>query len=263
MGIQYLILGEREAVATLKRIEQHLRQQEQAIDRMAAATEKSARRAAQAQTKHAESSRRSSRGIIKSIRDLRWQIITIMFFARMAGEAISAMFKQFEESAESASSRQGIQALAAGYDASISSIIANLQDASNNTLSTMEAFTLAQKGLTTDLGEFSENYDEYWQSAVLVQRSAGGDSIAIYEAIAESIAKADAEILDNATTIYQARQAVQDYADAQGVLVDELTETEKQAAIFGRVQEVTNTLLANGADDITTCLLYTSPSPRD
>jgi hypothetical protein len=137
--------------------------------------------------------------------------------------------------------------MAAGYDASIKSIIENLQAVSNNTLTTMEAFTLAQKGLTTDLGEFAENYDEYWQSARLVQRATGEEATAVFEAVAEAIVKADAEILDNTTTIYQARQAVQEYADANGRLVDELSDVEVQQIIFNRVQEVTNTLLANGA----------------
>lgn len=252
MGLQYLILGEREAIATLKRIEQVLRQQEAQMDRMATATERSARRQTNAHRQTAAASTKSTQSILKNLRSLRWQIITVMFFAKQAGKVISGMFNQIAESAESAASRQGIQAMAAGYDASIKSIIENLQAVSHETLSTMDAFTLAQKGLTTDLGEFAENYDEYWQSARLVQRATGEEAESVYVAIAEAIAKADAEILDNATTIYQARQAVQDYADAQGVLVDELSDATKQAIIFNRVQEVTNTLIANGADNTLT-----------
>lgn len=187
--------------------------------------------------------------LTKSLRTLRWEIVTMMFFFRALGNAAQAAGKMVADASEYRSAQRGVRALAATYRTSTHQIVSDMRAVSDGMYTAKSLLEVSQQALLQDQGQFASKYGELWEAARVSAVTTGADVNSVFVAMVQALAQADAGILDSTVSIYQAETAMLRYALANGKLVDELTEAEKQQVILNTVQHKTNQLLEAGAGD--------------
>lgn len=198
----------------------------------------------------AKSSTKSTQSQIKSLRSLRWEIITAMFFFRLFSTAVREGWKAIQAAQEDVVRQGGISALAQTYEQNSTAIVRSLQSITEGALSTRDATQAVQQALTTDAGRLAASYDDLYQAAEVVNIVVGTEAPNAFSALVEAIDEADASAVDSVANYYNAERAVLDYAQSTGRLVEELTDQEIRQVLLNQVQARTNELLANGAQEI-------------
>jgi hypothetical protein len=184
---------------------------------------------------------------IDSLRDLRWRIITMMFFMRTAAQVISGAWQMMEAARESSLDAASTQALARAYGIEVDSVVQDLKELSGAALTTKEALAIANQGILADQGQFATSYSELWQTAVISARASGKEAVDVFSEIVQAIKEGDAEALEAATPFNNLESAVQAYAEAQGVAAEEVEESVVQQILLQRTLEDTSILMSSGA----------------
>ncbi len=186
---------------------------------------------------------------LRSLRQLRWNIITLAFVFRAVTQTIKGAYEGWKEAAEARGLLQGVQALATAYGISLASIVDDLQKVENGTLKTSEAIRAAQGALLIDQGRWASRYAELWESAKVAAVTGGGDVQQIFEGLLTSLESGDAKYTDSRTKIFGLTEAVQRYATEVGALTNNLNKQTRQQVILQTVQERTEELLEAGAQE--------------
>jgi hypothetical protein len=200
-------------------------------------------------TDQEETQQQSLQNQVAALRNFRWQLITFMFFARQAGRIIEGVWESMGESFEANISRLSTKAAAQSIGADLADIVDSINDVTDNTVSARTATAAALTGLQADFGEFSSQYADLWRAAEVTATMSGDEVISVFGELIEAIAEGDAEAVDSTNSFYNAQSALQQYADALGVSVEELSRSERAQVILNDVLSDTQTLLTNGAEE--------------
>jgi hypothetical protein len=233
-------------------IENFVKNIQQYNKRLAAAedaTEKYSKRVSKNQTQTSKDTESAVKMQIKSMRDLRWEIITIMFYFRLLSRAAQTVWQTISRGYEDHVQRVASQALASAYEEDLQSVVNSLQRASGQTLSSTDAIEAGLAGLTASQGQFVDQYGALWQAAEVITTVTGEDIIETFQELVQAIAEGDAKAAQSVAPFYDLQGAVEAYARAQGVAVDELSDSERQQVLLNQVLENTQILLENGADE--------------
>lgn len=192
--------------------------------------------------------RKSLKQQIRSLRNLRWELITMMFFYRQLMIIVKAAWEGVQKAQEASIRRAGLEALATMYDRSADAIVQSLERVSEGTLDTRVATQAVQQAMIADLGQFASSYDDLWLTAEAVMVTVGTEAPKAFEALVEGIVEGDAAALDSVATWLEAEQALSDYAYETNRLVDELSLQERQHVLLQHVQERTNQFMEDGGE---------------
>jgi hypothetical protein len=234
------VFDDADAQKHMDRYTRRMQQVEKSLDSLEKRTVTAGKRAADA-------GKKSSDTQMKALRALRWELVTVLFFFRLFTRVMRAGWERLAESVEERAMVEGVQALARAYENSLVDITRALEGVSGEAVNTFDLVRTAQAGLLTDHGQFVNQYAGLWESARLAAAVTGAEANKVFEAMVKSLAKADGAILDGTVSIYQMETALMAYAVASGRTVDMLSTQEKQQVMLNRVQEVTNALIASGA----------------
>lgn len=189
---------------------------------------------------------RGSKSQMASLRQLRWRMITIIFFYRLLSKVVRAAFRTMTEEAETAAARGGVRALARSYEVDLGRLARALTAASGGALSARDAIAAAQSGLLIDQGEFVQQYTRLWEAARVAAVTSGADQQEVFESLVRSLVEGSGEAIDASTNIFQVRLALQKYAEAANTTVDALEHQEAAQVILNTVLGRTEELLEGG-----------------
>lgn len=210
--------------------------------------EEASKRAQKANKDRAKSAERAAKQELKWLHRTRWDIITVMFYYRLLAAAARAAFKLISEAQEQVTEREGIRVLGRMYGVDIGPIAQQFREISGGVLGVRESLQAVQQGILQDQGQFVDRYAQLWRAAMLVARISGEDATDMFSTFLEALAEGDAEILDSQTNLYQARLAVQKYAESVGVAADELDPAVRSQIIFNSIMQETTDIAAAGGD---------------
>ena len=114
-------------------------------------------------------------------------------------------------------------------------LLASMRSASNGYISDIDLMKGANKALLTGGEELAGALPKLLQIAGASARATGGDMSQLYQDLIEGITKAEPEILDNLGITLNLTQVYDDYAQKLGKTANELTTTEKSAALLNAV----------------------------
>jgi hypothetical protein len=218
----------------------------QRLDAAAQATDRATKVMSKSQKDSAKDTETASEKQIKQLRNLRWEIITVMFYFRTASRIIASAWENVNASVESAMTRSGLEAVAKTYGRDAQQVVTALKSITDGALSTRQALLAVQQGMIADQGRFVGEYAQLWQVAETASLVTGGETIDLFGELVEAIDTADAELLDSTTTYTNAQEALEEYADSQNSTVDALTKAEKTQVLLNEVYNETQTVLDNG-----------------
>lgn len=213
------------------------------------ALDKFERRSVQTSKKTADAQETSAKKQMKGLRSLRWELVTIMFFMRIMSRAVTAAWERMGEAAEDRAMIEGVKALAAAYRQNLREIVEELHAVADGTQTTADLVGATQQALLEDQGRFAEEYASLWEQARLAAAVTGVETEKIFVSMVEALAQGEGQILDSTAALYQMEVALMAYAVATGRTVDELEEQEKVQVMLNRIQDVTNALIASGAEE--------------
>lgn len=196
-----------------------------------------------------DATNKSTDSIIKNLRKLRWEMVTLLFFVRMVTRTVKEMWETIAESAEISGERGGVRALAKSYEVDVGTLAAQLRAVSDQALSVQESLQVAQAGLLKDQGQFVAEYTNLWEAARVAAVTSGAEAQDVFSALVEDLVEGTGAATDAATPIFNLQYALQQYARAAGTTVEALDPMVKAQVILETVQGKTNTLLAEGAAD--------------
>jgi len=184
-----------------------------------------------------------------ALKQLRWQMITVMFFFRNAANVIRAAWEQVTTAAEQVATRSAVKALATTYQEGTESIVASLIEVSNGTLSVRDAISVAQKALLADQGVFVSQYTQLWKAAEVAAATTGAKTVDVFQSMIEGLSEGDAAAIDAAAPFIQLERGLAGYAAASGRTVEQLTAQERAQQSLNIIYRETNELLEQGAAD--------------
>lgn len=185
----------------------------------------------------------------KALRSLRWQVVSIIYFYRLLSRVVEGAYQSMIEAAEQMEKRAGIRALATAYNVSTNEIVKSIRSASNNTITAYEAMEAAQQALLIDHGRFAEKYGELWKAARVAAVVSGQEINEVFAAFVEALTTGEGAVVDNLVSVYQLQGALEEHARTLGVEASSLDRATRERIIYNRIQQVSNELLAAGADE--------------
>lgn len=189
----------------------------------------------------------SQAGLIASLRKWRWEIITVVFFLSRLVKALQAVLKQVDESATQMAEAGGVRALARMYEINLSEIVDQFVKVSEGAIDRRTAMQAVLKGMLQDHGEFVDEYSNLWKAAVVATRVSGGEIVDHYEAIVQAVARGEGAVADSTAGYFEAELALQRYANAAGVAVEDLDRTVRSQIVYNEVMGKTEDLVTEGA----------------
>lgn len=186
---------------------------------------------------------------IRTIRDLRWQIITFMFFIRQASMYAKRAWETFVDVTGLDAQAKALRSLSKSIETDIDAIAASLDEASDYSLGWRKSMEVAISGVLADMGEFASRYAEFWEAAEVASVISGEEVEDVFKRLVQAIAEGDAAAVDAVMPFYNAQRAVMDYAEASGRAVDELDRQERQQIIVNQIMDTTNDLMETSVSD--------------
>jgi len=226
------------------------RRSQQASKSAADASETASKRSQKANKDRAKSAESAAKTELKWLHRTRWDIITVMFYYRLLSQVVRTSIKLIQDSLEEATERGGARVLARSYEVDLGRMQQAFREVAEGTISMQDAIQAVQAGLLQDQGQFADKYVELWRAALIGGAVAGEEAADMFSTFVEAMAQGDAEILDSQTNLYQARLAVEKYADSVGVAAKDLDPLIKAQIIFNSIMEETEELVAAGGDEL-------------
>ncbi len=239
IGIEVL-LNDADFQQKLRRFLRGVHQMEDIIDQLAQKSEQGDRR-------RARSAQSASDKITRAIRQLRWEMMAMLFFMRMARRTWDAIWTGMGEAAERGSERMGIRALARTMETDLGSTAMAIRELANEAMSVQDSFRVVLQGLLVDQGQFSDEYARLWEAARVAAVTGMTDAEDAFESFVTDLVDGTGAATDAISPIYQVRNALEEYAMATGRTVQMLSQQEAAHITLQQIYKTTNTLLDNGA----------------
>ena len=121
--------------------------------------------------------------------------------------------------------------LSGGTENAAMSMVA-LQRATNGTMSQMDLLQQANSAMVLGVTKNTEEMSEMFDMAQRLGRALGVDTERSIESLVTGLGRQSVKMLDNIGIIVKSNDAYEDYADANGLVASQLTDTQKRQAFF-------------------------------
>jgi hypothetical protein len=142
--------------------------------------------------------------------------------------------------------------LTARVDISSRDMLNRLQEASDGFVSNFDLMQQANNALILGLPVTADTMEELTDIAVRLGRAVGRDATSSIESMITGIGRQSRLMLDNLGIIVDTNKAYEDYAEALGVAVDELTDAQKKHAFFNETMDQAREKASTLGDDVVT-----------
>jgi len=230
-----------------KRYENRVKRIEEATQQAASKINSSFAKISDAAKKPANTIHETTQVTIKDLRDIRWGIITLMFYFRSATEIISKSWQLMTDVINKSAQQLTTDTLGKAFEVNAKSIASSMQQATEGALSYQQALAAVNAAMIADQGTFASEYVNLWKSAEVGAALSGAKTIDVFTELVKALEEGDAAAIDAVLPFAQAEEAMQNYALSTGRSVDQLSSLEKAQVSIQTVQKATNNALANGA----------------
>ncbi len=184
-----------------------------------------------------KSSGQADKSIQSSVLSMRQNWLQASAAIAVVTAAVVKGYQKLEDAARARGMREAFQAMGNFYGVDTGTLIGQLKEISDQTLSTSQAVQVANQAMLAGGAAFASEIPRVFEIARAAATATGKDVMWVFETLTRGIAKGSPLLIDNAELYLSIGSALDDYAAKLGKSSDELTRQEKTQATLNAVLE--------------------------